>query len=115
LERECGDNKVELTMTARIYKPSQNAMQSGPSQQKWVLEYKPTAPRRVDPLMGWTSSTDMLSQVRLAFPGKKEAVDYARRHGIAALVEEPSEAVASVRPMGYAANFAFRRRTPWSH
>ena len=39
--------------------------------------------REVDPLMGWTSSTDMNGQVRLNFDSKEEAVEYAERHGIA--------------------------------
>jgi len=47
-------------MAARIYKPAQTAMQSGPARTKeWVLEYEPEVPREIDPLMGWTSSRDM--------------------------------------------------------
>ena len=55
-------------MLARIYQPSRNAMQSGVGKtRQWVLEFAPEAARTVDPLMGWTSSTDMDSQVRLKF------------------------------------------------
>ena len=39
-------------MTARIYLPARNAMQSGQSKDKWVLEYEPESPRRIEPLMG---------------------------------------------------------------
>src|SRR5689334_2778254 len=49
-------NCCEQPMTARIYRPTQTAMQSGPARTKeWVLEYEPEAPREIDPLMGWTS------------------------------------------------------------
>ena len=59
-------------MTARIYKPARTAMQSGTAKTKgWVLEFEPEAPRVVEPLMGWTSSTDMKSQVRLRFASSR--------------------------------------------
>lgn len=102
-------------MTARIYKPAQTAMQSGPGSEKWVLEFKPASARKIDPLMGWTSSSDMMSQVRLEFATKEEALEYAKRHGIAAIVEEPPAEARTVRPMGYAQNFAYKRKVPWSH
>ena len=76
-------------MTARIYKPARTAMQSGPARTKeWVLEYEPEVPREIDPLMGWTSSRDMRSQVRLEFATREEAIAYAERHGIAYVVAE---------------------------
>src|SRR5215207_7738663 len=69
------------TMVARIYKPAQTAMQSGPARTKeWVLEYEPEVPREIDPLMGWTSSRDMKAQIRLDFASKEEAVAYAARN-----------------------------------
>ena len=77
-------------MAARIYKPAQTAMQSGPARTKeWVLEYEPEAPREIDPLMGWTSSRDMKSQIRLAFDTKEEAIAYAERNGIPYRLTEP--------------------------
>jgi len=55
-------------MRARIYKPTRNAMQSGKARTKlWLLEYEQERPREVDPLMGWTSSSDMRQQVQLEF------------------------------------------------
>ena len=63
-------------MAARIYKPAQTAMQSGPARTKeWVLEYEPEAPREIDPLMGWTSSRDMKSQIapRPSTPRKRRS------------------------------------------
>jgi len=46
-------------MRARIYQPARTAMQSGSAKTKdWVLDFAPASTREVDPLMGWTSSTD---------------------------------------------------------
>ena len=64
-------------MTARIYRPARNAMQSGQAKDQWLLEYEPEAARQIEPLMGWTSSTDMRSQVKLKFDSKDEAIAYA--------------------------------------
>ena len=71
-------------MRARIYQPAKTAMQSGTAKAKgWVLEFAPSTAREVDPLMGWTSSDDMDSQVRLRFDSRQAAEDYANAHGIA--------------------------------
>jgi hypothetical protein len=101
-------------MTARIYKPAKTAMQSGKANtQDWVLEYEPEVPRTVDPLMGWTSSSDMRQQVRLRFPTAEEAVAYAKREGIPYQVLPDNE--PSRRTMSYSDNFAFNRRGAWTH
>lgn len=101
-------------MKARIYKPARNAMQSGTAKTKsWVLDYEPGAPRQVEPLMGWTSSTDMSSQVRLRFASKEQAIAYCERHGIAYEVFEEKEPAR--RTIAYADNFAFQRRGQWTH
>jgi hypothetical protein len=101
-------------MAARIYKPAKTAMQSGTGKAKqWVLEYEPELPRTIEPLMGWTSSGDMRQQVRLRFDSKDDAVAYCERHGIAYQVLEPK--VPTRRAIAYADNFAFSRRTLWTH
>lgn len=103
-------------MPARIFKPARNAMTSGMAKtHKWVLEYAPASSREVDPLMGWTSSTDTQSQVRLKFDSKEEAIDYANAHGIDAQVFEPKTRKPNLRAGGYGENFATNRRTPWTH
>ena len=76
-------------MTARIYQPARSAMQSGQGKDKWMLEYEPEKPREIEPLMGWTSSTDMKSQMKLQFDTKEEAIAYAERNGVPYRVEEP--------------------------
>jgi hypothetical protein len=99
---------------ARIYKPAKTAMQSGTAKTKeWVLDYEPSEPRQVEPLMGWTSSGDMRQQLRLRFDTKDEAVAYCERHGIPFQVSEPQEHLR--RTIAYADNFAFTRRSPWTH
>ena len=101
-------------MTARIYKPAKTAMQSGHAKTKeWVLDYEPEEPRVVESLMGWTSSGDMKSQLRLHFATKEEAVAYAERHGIALQVFEPKPAAR--RGLSYADNFSATRRGAWTH
>lgn len=103
-------------MTARIYRPAKTAMSSGMAKTRdWVLDFVPETAREIDPLMGWTSSTDTQAQVRLRFPTKEAALDYAREHGIDAIVTEPHKRRANIRPGGYGENFATDRREPWSH
>lgn len=103
-------------MQARIYKPAKNAMTSGMAKtRKWVLEYAPASAREVDPLMGWTSSSDTQAQVKLRFSSKEEALDYAKAHGIEAQVVEPKARKANIRAGGYGENFATSRKGPWTH
>jgi hypothetical protein len=100
-------------MTARIYLPARSAMQSGQAKDKWVLEYEPEEPRWIDPLMGWTGSGDMKSQVKLRFDTKEEAIAYAQRNGIAYRLEEPKPKARKV--LSYSDNFLPNRIVPWSH
>ncbi|MGR3640100.1 ETC complex I subunit [Alterinioella nitratireducens] len=103
-------------MRARIYKPARNAMTSGTAKTKtWVLEFAPAERREVDPLMGWTSSGDMNSQVKLRFDSAEAAQDYARAHGIDAIVQQPKRRKPNIRPGGYGDNFATNRRQVWTH
>ncbi len=103
-------------MRARIYQPARNAMQSGLGKTKtWVLEFAPAERREVDPLMGWTSSGDMDSQVKLRFDSLEAAKEYAAERGIEAVVLQPQRRKANVRPGGYGENFATNRRQVWTH
>lgn len=103
-------------MRARIYKPARTAMQSGTAKtHHWVLDFAPASPRAVDPLMGWTSSADTQSQVRLRFATKEAALEYAREHGIEADVQEPKTRKPNIRQHGYGENFATERRGAWTH
>jgi hypothetical protein len=102
-------------MPVRIYKPSRSAMQSGRAKyDHWVAEFEAAAPRTVDPLMGWTSSNDMNSQVRLTFPTREEAVAYCEREGLAYVVM-PEAPVARAIRKSYSDNFKWGRSTNWTH
>jgi hypothetical protein len=103
-------------MRARIYKPAKTAMSSGTAKTKnWVLEFAKDSDREIDPLMGWTSSSDMQSQVKLTFDSKDAALEYAADNGLEVVVTEPKKRSANVRQGGYAENFDFKRRGAWTH
>lgn len=101
-------------MLARIYRPAKPAMQSGKAKTKdWVLEFEPGAAKRIDPLTGWTQSTDMNGQVRLTFENREAAIAYAQKHGIAFQLIEPKDPKPIIK--AYADNFAADRKFPWTH
>ncbi len=101
-------------MTARIYRPSPNAMQSGTARfRNWVLEHEQVAPREIEPLMGYTASSDTRAQVRLTFDTLEEAEAYAQRHGIPYIVQPAHERV--VQRSVYPDNFRHDRKIPWTH
>ncbi len=101
-------------MTARIYRPAKTAMQSGTAKtNRWLLEFDQDTAREIDPLMGWTSSSDTRQQIKLWFDTCEAAVGYAQRNGIAAIVEEPK--ALKRRSMAYSDNFKSNRVGPWTH
>ena len=67
---------------AKIYIPTKTAMQSGRiKSKKWILEFE-TEENAVYPLMGWEASSDTMSEVKLEFPTKEQAIEYARKNNI---------------------------------
>ncbi|GHC68644.1 ETC complex I subunit [Limoniibacter endophyticus] len=101
-------------MSARIYSPAKTAMQSGKAKTGgWVLEFEPEMQRTIDPLMGYTTSGDMKSQIRLFFDTREEAVAYAEKNGIAYRLMEPKK--TSRAKVAYSDNFRFDRIVPWTH
>lgn len=103
-------------MRARIYQPAKNAMQSGTAKtHQWVLEFAPASAREVDPLMGWTSSGDTQSQVRLRFDSREAAEAYAEEKGLEFDVAEPKPRKPVIRQRGYGENFATDRKGAWTH
>ena len=101
-------------MLARIYQPAQNPMQSGRAKNnQWRLEFEPETPRRIEPLMGYTSSSDMRQQVKLHFDSAEAAIAWCKREGIPFVLVKPVE--ARRRKAAYADNFAWSRKTPWTH
>jgi hypothetical protein len=106
--------KASPIMSARIYSPARTAMQSGKANTgQWILEFEPERARSIEPLMGFTSSSDMRSQIRLRFDSREAAVAYAEKNAIPYRIQEPRE--PRRRQMSYAENFRFDRRIPWTH
>jgi hypothetical protein len=73
---------------ARIYRPARSAMTSGRARTKrWLLRFDRRTPPFIEPLMGWTGGDDTLTQIELRFPTLEAAVAYARRQGLAYVVD----------------------------
>ena len=67
---------------AIIYIPNKSPMQSGFAKtNKWILEFKTNDPTK-NPLMGWESSDDMLTELKLEFSSKELAINYAKKNKI---------------------------------
>ena len=67
---------------AKIYKPSKSVLQSGNKKfDKWVIEFITDRPG-INPLMGWESSTDTYSELKLEFKNKDLAIEYAKKNKI---------------------------------
>ena len=76
---------------AKIYKPTKTAMQSGTGKtNKWIIEFI-TKNNSTNPLMGWESSTDTLSELQLTFSSKENAIEYAKKNKIQYEIIEPNE------------------------
>ena len=96
--------------TAKIYQPARTAMQSGKAKTgHWMLEFERPAPGRPDALMGWNSMPDTITEVKLSFDTKQEAIAYATAKNIPFAVKEPHH--ASIPPKAYAENFSNAKRT----
>ena len=88
---------------AKIYKPNKTAMQSGLGKtDKWILEYETKDPT-INPLMGWESSSDTYSELRLEFSSKDLAISYAKKKKINFEIIEPKK--RKVVKKSYADNF----------
>jgi len=88
---------------ALIYKPSKSSMQSGKANtKKWLLKFD-TDNRGINPLMGWESSTNTLSEINLEFSTREEAVKYAKKNNIDFEVIEPKN--RKIIKKSYADNF----------
>ena len=88
---------------AKIFKPNKSAMQSGLGKtDKWILEYETKDPTS-NPLMGWESSSDTLSELKLEFSSKELAVNYAKKMKINYEIIEPKK--RKIVKKSYADNF----------
>jgi len=88
---------------AKIYIPSKTAMQSGRGKtKKWILSFE-TKNTKTNPLMGWESGEDTLSEVILEFSSKEKAINYAKKNSILYQVIEPKKSNFIIK--SYADNF----------
>ena len=88
---------------AKLYKPSKTAMQSGIKKfDKWIIEFITEKPG-INPLMGWESSTDTNSEIRLEFSSKELAIEYAKKNKINFELIEPK--IRKIIKKSYADNF----------
>ena len=78
-------------------------MQSGfGKSDKWILEFETNDPTN-NPLMGWESSNDTFTELRLEFSTKELAISYAKKKKINYEIIEPKK--RKVVKKAYADNF----------
>tara|TARA_B110000014_G_scaffold223884_1_gene181787 strand:+ start:344 stop:625 length:282 start_codon:yes stop_codon:yes gene_type:complete len=78
-------------MKVKIYKPTKTAMQSGSrNTKKWRIEFD-TKDKGINPLMGWESSKDTMSEVKLEFETKEQAIKFANKNNLDYYLIEPQK------------------------
>jgi len=88
---------------AKIYMPAKTPMQSGLAKNnKWIIEFI-TKDTGINPLMGWESSNDTLSEIKLEFSTKELAIDYANKNKIKFELIEPK--ARKIKKKAYSDNF----------
>lgn len=97
------------TRRVRIYQPAKNAMQSGTNNiHFWQMDFD-TRERWENPLMGWTSSGDPMSNVQVNFATKEEAIAHCKKMGWDYYVQNPN--LNQPKPRSYGINFSWNKRT----
>lgn len=94
----------------RIYQPSKNAMQSGTNNiHHWQMEFN-NCQRWENPLMGWTSTADPLSNLKVQFNSPEEAIEHCEKNGWSWYIDVP-KIEKEMKPKNYGLNFSWNRRT----
>ena len=76
---------------AKIYKPTKTAMQAGMrNTRNWMLIFD-SLNSGINPLTGWNTSKDTMSEIKLEFVTKEQAINYAKKNNIDYYVVEPKE------------------------
>lgn len=97
-------------MRVRIYKPAKSAAQSGRANNSyWLVEPELLTARTPEPLMGWLSAGDTLTELKgkMRFVTCEEAIAFANRHGWDYVVEQHAE--RRINPRNYLDNFRIVR------
>jgi hypothetical protein len=101
-------------MTIKIYKPSKTSMQSGIGKTKlWLAEYISKEETVKDNLMGWNSSFDTKSQIKVFFNTKEQAIEWAKKNNYQFYVEVPN--IRKIKLKSYASNFDINKKESWTH
>ena len=56
----------------------------------WLLEFD-TLSTGINPLMGWETSRDSMSEIKLEFSTKEQAINYAKKNNIDYYIIEPQK------------------------
>jgi NADH dehydrogenase len=81
LEAFLGVPAEMLSRKVLIYKPAKTATQHGwAATKQWVMKFSP-GPQWTNPLMGWTSTSDPLTEMSIKFPTKEAALAFAAENG----------------------------------
>ncbi|XP_012944639.1 NADH dehydrogenase [ubiquinone] iron-sulfur protein 4, mitochondrial [Aplysia californica] len=97
------------TRTVRIFVPAANAMQSGTfNPRRWRMEFDERQ-RWENPLMGWSSTGDPLSNTEVNFMSKEDAIAFCEKNGWDWFIE--AEKKPTPKRKSYGANFSWDKRT----
>ncbi|KPJ10510.1 NADH dehydrogenase [ubiquinone] iron-sulfur protein 4, mitochondrial [Papilio machaon] len=98
------------TRRVRIYQPPKNAMQSGTNNiHHWEMEFD-NRQRWENPLMGWTSTGDPLSNMKVQFSSPEDAIEHCEKNGWIWYLDCP-KLEKEFKPKSYGINFSWNRRT----
>ena len=76
---------------AKFYIPTKNSMQSGLGKSdKWLIEFE-IENTGINPLMGWETNSNTLSELNLEFSSKELAIEYAKKNKIDFEIIEPQK------------------------
>ncbi|XP_053981153.1 NADH dehydrogenase [ubiquinone] iron-sulfur protein 4, mitochondrial [Hylaeus volcanicus] len=97
------------TRRVRIFCPAKSAMQSGTNNiHFWQIDFD-TRERWENPLMGWTSTGDPMSNIKVEFASETEAIAHCEKMGWEYYIQKPN--VNNPKPRSYGTNFAWNKRT----
>ncbi|XP_029043317.1 NADH dehydrogenase [ubiquinone] iron-sulfur protein 4, mitochondrial isoform X2 [Osmia bicornis bicornis] len=97
------------TRKVRIFCPPKNAMQSGTNNiHFWQIDFD-TRERWENSLIGWTSTGDPMSNLKVEFATEQEAIAHCEKMGWDYYIQKPN--VNNPKPRNYGSNFAWNKRT----
>lgn len=93
-------------MRVRILQPCKSSMQSGRAKSNdWLVEPEIAGIREPEPLMGWVSAGDTMTELKgkLHFKTREDAIAFAQKHGLVYSIEETKK--RKITPRNYLDNF----------